>query len=279
MSKVLTKLRSSVGNMSAALQRIGNYILEQPDKVIFHTVTELAEASGSSEGSVIRFAHTAGYSGFQEFKLSLALDLAASGPVTNSYDGANSGLDDLIGPVAKNAVIAIEETTHLYEPETVREVAARILAADNVDVYGVGASNIIAQFFAYKFIRLGLRAEAFQDPHMATMSAANLDAKSVAIGVSSSGSTIDTLTALGAAKDAGAFTVAVTNRLSSPLSKLAAKSLVASPPESPLTGGNTYAKISQLLVLELLFTAMMQKQGGHHRAVERTAKAVVDKSI
>lgn len=265
--------------MSAALQRIGNYILDQPDKVIFHTVTELAEASGSSEGSVIRFAHTAGFSGFQEFKLSLALDLAASGSVTNSYDVSTNGLDDLIGPVAKNAIIAIEETTHLYEPDILREVAARVLAADQVDVYGVGASNIVAQFFAYKFIRLGLRAQSFQDSHMATMSAANLNPKSVAIGVSSSGSTIDTLTALSAAKDAGAFTVAITNRSSSPLSKLAAKSIVASPPESPLTGGNTYAKISQLLVLELIFAAMMQKQGSHQRAVERTAKAVVDKSI
>lgn len=278
-SKVLTRIRSSLDNLSSTLRRIGSYVLDNPEKVIYHSVTELAEASDSSEGSVIRFCQATGFSGFQDFKLSLAVDLAAGSAVKRAYPSPDRDFLGATGETVRQAVAAIEETALLHDPEVVDAVATRLLAAEHIDVYGVGASGIIAAYLAYKLIRLGLPAQAVIDPHLAAMGAANLGATSVAVGVSSSGSTLDTIDSLQRAKDAGAYIVAVTNRLKSPLGKLADASLLGSPPESPLTGGSTFAKISQLLVIELLTGTMLKHSGLHQQAGARTARAVVRKSV
>lgn len=275
MSRLLTKLRASLPDLSPVLRRVAQYVLEHPDAVIYHSVTELAEATSSSEGSIIRFCQDLGFSGFQEFKLTLAVEFGPPGrPEQTAGAGAN-----LLEELAHHAAATLQETALLFEQEAFEEVAGRVAAASRVDVYGVGASGIVAQYFAYKLLRFGVVAQAYTDMHLGSMSATNLGAGAVAIGVSSSGSTIDTLQAVKAAKAAGAFTVAVTNRLMSPLAKVADRSLFASPPESPLTGGDVFAKLGQLLVLEGLTRLMLAADSRLEDDVRRTAQVVADRSM
>ncbi|MBX3142608.1 MAG: MurR/RpiR family transcriptional regulator [Trueperaceae bacterium] len=280
MSRLLTKLRASLHGLSPVLQRVARYVLDNPDAVIYHSVTELAEATRSSEGSIIRFCQDLGFSGFQELKLTLAVELDPPGrksappPTPGDHD-----FGGLMARLVEQAAAAAHETANLYEGEVTAEVAERLRAAERVDIYGVGASGVVAQYFAYKLLRLGLTAQAFTDLHLGSMSASNLSDRSVAIGVSSSGSTLDTLQALKAAKEAGAFTVAITNRLKSPLAKVADRSLFASPPESPLTGGDVFAKIGQLLLLEALARLMIEGNAELSESVRRTAHVVADRSM
>lgn len=278
MSKVLTRLRASLEDLSPVLRRVARYVLDQPGATIYHSVTELAEATQSSEGSIIRFCQDLGYSGFQEFKLTLAMELDPSdGPGARP---AQAGPPlHLIDRIAAQATTAVRETAGLFEEPVFRQVAGRLTGAKRVDVYGVGASGVIAQYFAYKLLRLGLTVQAFTDLHLGAMSGSNLTPGAVAIGISSSGSTLDTLQALKAASAAGAYTVAVTNRLKSPLAKLADQSLLASPPESPLTGGDVFAKVGQLLVLEALVRIMVGEDEGLNDAIQRTAHVVADKNL
>lgn len=278
MSKVLTRLRASLDDLSPVFKRVAQYVLDHPDQAIYHSVTELAEATHSSEGSIIRFCQDLGYSGLQEFKLTLAVELS---PRQRGGDGraVEPSHANLMGRLAHHAAAAMNDTTNLYEPETFQDVARRLVSARRVDVYGVGASGVVAQYYAYKLLRLGLTVQAFTDLHLGAMSASNLRGDCVAIGVSSSGSTVDTLQALKAARDAGAYTVAVTNRMKSPLAKVADRNLLASPPESPLTGGDVFAKIGQLLVLEALVQLMGESDAHMADAVQRTAQVVADKSL
>ncbi len=281
MSRLLTKLRASLHGLSPVLRRVAQYVLDNPDAVIYHSVTELAEATRSSEGSIIRFCQDLGFSGFQELKLTLAVELDPPGRKNNVPKPASDSHDSgsLMARLVEQAAAAAHETANLYEGEVTAEVAQRLRAAERVDIYGVGASGVVAQYFAYKLLRLGLTAQAFTDLHLGSMSASNLDGRAVAIGVSSSGSTLDTLQALKAAKEAGAFTVAVTNRLKSPLAKVADRSLFASPPESPLTGGDVFAKIGQLLLLEALARLMIAGDADLSESVRRTAHVVADRSM
>lgn len=281
MSRLLTRLRASLDDLSPVQRRVAQYVLEHPDATIYHSVTELSEATRSSEGSIIRFCQDLGFSGFQEFKLTLAVELdppSRAQPVRPDAGGAE-GAANLMARLTDNAASAMLDTANLFEQDTFEAVAQRLAAAERVDIYGVGASGVVAQYYAYKFLRLGLTVQAFTDMHLGSMSASNLSAGCVAIGVSSSGSTFDTLQALRTAKEAGAFTVAVTNRLKSPLAKIADSSLFASPPESPLTGGDVFAKIGQLLVLEALSRLLVAGDEGLLDVVQRTARVVADRSM
>ena len=280
MSKVLTRLRASLEDLSPVLKRVARYVLDHPEVAIYHSVTELAEATQSSEGSIIRFCQDLGYSGFQEFKLTLAVELdpRRRGRRPARVDDDRGGAH-LMADIAEQAALTLRETANLFEERAFRDVADRLARARRIDVYGVGASGVIAQYFAYKLLRLGKTVQAFVDLHLGSMSASNLDADCVAIGVSSSGSTVDTLKALQAARAAGAYTVAVTNRLKSPLAKHADQNLLASPPESPLTGGDVFAKVGQLLVLEALVQTMVGADLALRDSEQRTAQVVADKSL
>ncbi len=271
---VLARLRATLPGLTPALGRIAEVALASPHKVLYSTVTELAEAASSSEGSVIRFCKDLGFSGFQDFKLALATDLAAS----QTAPRARNEPDNLVGEAVRHAQAAVRETGQLLELAAVEGVAARILAADRTDVYGVGASGMIAGYVHYKLLRLGLSVQIFTDPHLAAMSAVSLTEQSVAIGVSSSGSVIDTVAALRTARGTGAFTAALTNRAKSPLTAVSDVVLLASSPESPLTGGSVPSKIGQLLVLEVLFSALLERREGSSAFLQRTAESVVDKS-
>lgn len=270
----LARLRATVPGLTPALQRIAEYALEAPEKVIYHTVTELAEAAHSSEGSVIRFCKDLGFSGFQDFKLALATDLAAA-PRDKALN--IPGEQGIITAAVQHAQTAIRETAQLLELSQVEKVVAQVLSAERIDVYGVGASGVIAHYVEYKLLRLGLNVQAFVDPHLAAMSAARLTGASLAIGVSSSGSVIDTVYALQTARAAGAFTVALTNRAKSPMTATSSAVLLASNPESPLTGGAIPSKIGQLLVLDVLFSSLLSN-ADRLEAVQKTAGVVVDKS-
>lgn len=280
MSKVLTRLRASLEDLSPVLKRVARYVLDHPEAAIYHSVTELAEATQSSEGSIIRFCQDLGYSGFQEFKLTLAVELdprRRGGRPARADDDRDAS--HLMARIAEQGALTLRETSNLYEAQAFGEVAGRLAGARRIDVYGVGASGVVAQYFAYKLIRLGKTVQAFVDLHLGSMSASNLDGECVAIGVSSSGSTVDTLKALQAARTAGAYTVAITNRMKSPLAKHADQNLLASPPESPLTGGDVFAKIGQLLVLEALVQTMVGADVALRDSVQRTAQVVADKSL
>ena len=99
----------------------------------------------------------------------------------------------------------------------------------------------------------------------------------VALAVSSSGSTLDVVRAATLAKEAGAFLAAITNRTKSPLTALADVVLLASTPETPLTGGALASKISQLVIVDMLFETIADRDPAARDAIRRTAQSVTDR--
>ena len=72
---LLLRLRQSVDGYIRIQQKLGEFVLSDPAKVVYLTITELARESGTSEASVTRLCRTLGCKGYNEFKMALALDL------------------------------------------------------------------------------------------------------------------------------------------------------------------------------------------------------------
>lgn len=273
----LASLRSLGGHMTPALRKIADYVQENPEKLLYQTVVEVADGSGSSEASVIRFCRDLGFSGFQEFKLALASDLAASPVGLGPQDNPQTP-EEALEYVVHHCKQALEDTCRLVDLKLVNKAVDLILQAQRIDIYGVGASGVTAQDFAYKFMRLGYPTQGHPDAHMAAMAAATLDKKSLAIGITRSGTTIDTVKAMEIAKRSGAPTIVITQRTKSPVARFADVVLVTSVAETPLTGGSVTAKMGQLLVLDLLYTLVALRRKQAPEFIARTAAAVADRN-
>ncbi|MBW2066305.1 MAG: MurR/RpiR family transcriptional regulator [Deltaproteobacteria bacterium] len=59
-------------------KKVADCVLKDPDAVIISSITEVAERSGTSEPTVIRFCRKLGLRRFMELKLNLAGDLPAN---------------------------------------------------------------------------------------------------------------------------------------------------------------------------------------------------------
>ena len=272
----LSRLRAGLPHLTPALGRLAGVVLEVPREVVYQSVTELAEAAGVGEASVIRLCRDLGFKGFQDFKLALAADLAVRPHRGESADPTD--LESVLDGVTREAQGALGETRAMLRGAGLEPVLAALLQTDQLLVFGAGASNVTAQDFAYKFLRLGYHVLAPADAHLAAMTAATLPKNAVVIGITRSGSTLDTVRVLDLGKAAGTTTVVVTQRPKSPAAAAAKHTLLTAHPESPLTGGSISSKMGQLLLLDALFAALLTRRPDAEAQVAATARAVTDRN-
>lgn len=271
---LIASIRSRAPNMTRALQRVAHYALEDPQAVLYKSITELADDASSSEASVMRFCRELGFTGFQNFKLALAQELA-----THQQNSLPAISGDPVRDLVETARMALDETERLLDRRNIETVAQQLLQARHIEIFGVAASAITAQYLEYKLARLGLHSHIARDAHLATMAAATSDPSDVFFLVSSSGSTIDTVKIAQLAQARGARVIGITNRAKSPLAAACHSVLLASWPETPLTGGAFPSKISQLLIVDALAAYITKSSPERLVTIRDTAQSVTDRSI
>ncbi|WP_312887094.1 MULTISPECIES: MurR/RpiR family transcriptional regulator [Rhizobium] len=271
---LVASIRSRAPNMTRALQRVADYTLEDPQAVLYKSITELAEDAQSSEASVMRFCRELGFTGFQNFKLALAQELA-----TQSQTSVPISTGDPVQNLVETARTALDETERLLDRGIIQAVAQELLQAKHIEIFGVAASAITAQYLEYKLARLGVHSHIARDAHLATMAAATSNPADVYFLISSSGSTLDTVKIAELAHARGARVIGITNRSKSPLAATCTHVLLASWPETPLTGGAFPSKISQLLIVDALASYMTMAEPDRLITILDTAQSVTDRNV
>jgi DNA-binding MurR/RpiR family transcriptional regulator len=248
----LPRMRKEIDGMPEALSRIGKYIIDNPERVVRSSLAELAVLAQSGEASVVRFCKHLGYTGYRDLKIALTAELASQRTVRLKRVSHEGGLATLANRLGR----AIENTAQELDPGLLLRVAGQLKASRRIDIFGSGVSGIVAEMVAYRLMRVGLIAQAFQDATLAHEVITRIDNSCVAIGISELGLTPDTVRFLSGARAAGAFTVAITGRVSSPLTQNADAVLLAVAVDPPPTGGEMTAVPAKILVAEALANAI-----------------------
>src|SRR3954453_1471705 len=220
-ASLLIRLRGIKPSLSPAEDRVADIVLADARRAAGLTIIGLATAARTSETTVLRFCRRLGLPGYPQLRLALAEESAHPRTViTSGTDiSAKDTIDDIIAKVAFTDASAVEETAQQLDRDALAAAAAAIARAGRVDIYGIGASAVVGTDLQQKLHRIGIVAFAWNDPHIALTSATLLGPGDVAVGISHSGTTTETIEALSAARSTGAHTVAITNF---PLSRLAA---------------------------------------------------------
>ena len=275
----LARIRSAYSSLTPTEKRVADYCLQRPEEIIYLSVTQLGERCGVGESTIIRFSQAAGFSGYQDLKLNMALELAAriNSPASATLEAEDS-MEALIEKVAAMNMSAIRDTSQLINPDSLDKAVEEILKAKRLFFFGVGTSGITALDAQSKFLRIGFLAYALADSHLQIMSAAHVGPGDVCIGFSHSGSTKDTVDTMRLAKENGACTIAITDAVKAPIIEASHLVLLTGSTEDPLQGGSLRSKIAQVHVLDLLYTGVALRLGSE--AVElrkKTALSVVEK--
>ncbi len=259
----LVRIRSLLPGLARAEQRVAKVVLEDPAAVARRSITEVALAANTSETTVTRFCKAVGVGGYPQLRIALAADTARTEARTSRNLGGEIGPGDdlasVIGKVSFADARAVEETADQLDVAELQAVIDLVAEAGRVDVYGVGASAFVAADLQQKLHRIGRVSFAWSDTHIMLTSAAVLKPGDVAVGVSHTGATTDTVEALRVAREHGAVTVAVTNFPRSPITEVADHVLTTAARETTFRSGATASRIAQLTVIDCLFIGVAQR--------------------
>jgi DNA-binding MurR/RpiR family transcriptional regulator len=262
---IQSTIEATAASLSPSLRRIAEAIRQHPQIVLENTINQLAEACGTSVASVVRFCQAIGLSGYAQLRVALATELgkqsAQYGPSDYGADiTPTDSLEQAARKIAALELMAIDETVGTLDFAVMERVVDRCETASRILLYGIGASQFVADDFQHKLFRIGREAFAFHDPHEAWGAAALPIGGVVAIGISHSGETPETVKFLRVAKENGAHTVALTGVPGSALAAVAADTLLTQVRETTFRAGAMVSRIAQLALVDCLFTGIAQRR-------------------
>lgn len=261
---VLNRIETYQSQMPATMAKIAAVLIDDPKAPLNLSITELAERAGTSPASVTRFCRMIGYGGFSQLRVGIAEDVGRGGAkaawignIGRSF-GPDDPPDEIRNSLLNTHVASLQTTASVLDMSTAIRVAGKIVQARHLDVYGVGGSALTALETEVRLYRIGINVHPWSEVHNGLTSAAILDADCVAMGISNTGRTEETIQMLTVAKAAGAYTVAMTGNPDSPLAKIADDVLLVASPHGYLQPADLSARLCQLFVVDLLYLLVAQ---------------------
>ncbi|AIQ25790.1 transcriptional regulator [Paenibacillus sp. FSL H7-0737] len=278
---IFSSIHSKYNNLTNTEKKVADYVLENTRSVVYMSITDLADACDVGESSIFRFCKSLSYKGYQEFKIALAHSITVENEIPQLTDQIL--MDDTTEAVASKVlttnVSALNETYNLIDIQKINEAIDYMINAERVSFFGVGSSLITAMEAKIKFMRITNKTECLMDSHLQMMSAALMSNRDVAVIISYSGSTKDSIEVAKKAKERGAKVVSITRFEKSPLTSYSDLTLLCGANEGPLQGGSLSAKISQLYLLDILYVEYFKKTSEQSIINKETTAAAVSEKL
>lgn len=257
------RLREYYDEASTTEQAIIDYILNNPDQAAKMTIYKLAEATFSSPSSIIRLCKKNGFAGYKEFSKSLVYEQA----VRHNYRSKEIAdvtkadyIDEIVDKVTNKNILSLEETTDLLDFDILKKCVEMIYDCENFVLFGIGASLIVAKDAQLKFTRINKIAYVSEDWHTQLLMARNMTPKDVGIIISYSGQTKEMIECAKTAKKNKAQLISITKYGNAPIMDLADYNLYVAANEYAFRSGAMSSRISQLNLVDILYTAYMNMQ-------------------
>lgn len=272
----LKMIQNMMESLPASERKIAQYILENPESILNSTVNEIGIQSKTSGAAVIRLCKSLGLNGFQDLKVRIAADLVK--PKEQGYRDIEPGESffSIVHKTTSNSIQSIRDTEEIINYHELELAVHSLLSAQNVHLFGIGASNIIASDAQQKLLRIQKNATAFSDTHLVATLIANANKDDVVFGISYSGETQEVIKVMSLAKEQGVKTISLTKYGQSTVANLADIKLFTSySGEAPFRSGATSSRLAQLYLIDILFLSMatVQYEQTVH-SIDRTREAI-----
>jgi DNA-binding MurR/RpiR family transcriptional regulator len=270
LSGVLDRIAAIRKELPPTAGRIADFIVANAADVVHMSVTEVAERSASSEGSVIGLCQQLGARGFQQIKIALARDLVQPVQFIHEDLDPDDSIATVVEKIFRSDMQALLDTQKALDLDALTRAVSVIRKASRVELFGIGSAATIAEDANYRLLRIGVNSRATVDSHIQAITASLCTPDVAVITISHSGSTIETLTATKLAKEAGATTIVVTNFGRSPLLAHADIVLNTLARETQFRTEAMTSRIAQLAVIDALIAALALAD--YDRAVDTIGK-------
>ena len=259
-AEVTQKISEQLSSMRKSERKVAEYVLANPDEIIHMRIVDLATEAQVSEPTVVRFCRAVGCSGFQEFKLNLAQQLASSPSFGQIAVTETDTIAEYKRKVFDSTVDTLLNVRDKIDNRALEAAVTAMAAAKRVEFFGFGASGAVATDAQHKFFRLQLATAAHSDHHIQNMSAMSMEPGDVVVAISQSGRTKALLRSMGMAKDQGATVIGLAPS-GSPVAMQANIPLEVDVEEDIEIYTPLSSRIAHLVVIDVLAIGVAQRKG------------------
>ena len=284
MNSGILKINEYYKTFTKQEKKLADFLLKNINEASVLTISELSKESGVSCSTINRFAITLGYKGFKEFIRDMYHE-ANSLPVQenvyeiNHENPLNMDIDTVIKVVCNLNIESIRNSLMMLEETKVLKAIEAIHKAPRVVVYALSGSVAPALDLKFKFQRLGINCEVYDNPHSLILSATTLKSKDVVIALSYTGETKEILDALKYVKENGAKIIGITMVGNNSLSKICDICIEHSSVDKGLRTYSTRSRVVQENIIDILYIGLCTKRKGFlERCYSLFAKDKEDKN-
>ncbi len=259
-AELTQKIRDTIDNMRKSERKVAEYVLGNPADIIHMRIVDLATQADVSEPTVVRFCRAIGCEGFQDFKLSLAQQLASSPSFGQIAVTDTDPIADFTHKVFDSTIDTLLQVRDKLDPEVLDKAVTALCNANRVEFYGFGASGAVAADAQHKFFRLQLATAAHSDHHIQNMSAMSMQPGDVVVAISQSGRTKALLYSMEMVKQMGGIVIGLAPS-KTPVIKNASIPIEVDVEEDIEIYTPLSSRIAHLVIIDVLAIGVAQRKG------------------
>lgn len=168
-NSIIQILKDRYAGFTDSQKKIGRYILDHYETVVFMSAVELSKAVGVSDVTVIRFVRSLGFDGFVDFKKSLRegsriFDTPAAW-LSQTLDSIGSKTE-INREIYQNDLDNLSRLMADLDQEVIDKIVRTIYTVKTVYVFGMGTSAMIAAWLALHLRRMGFNTVAASEDNL-----------------------------------------------------------------------------------------------------------------
>ena len=273
VSALLIKIDTMRKSLSETERKVADYILEQPNEVIYLSITDMAARCGVSDATVVRLCKRLRMHGYQELKVSLAQDIVSPLERIHEAVSEDDSCGEVMSKVFQTTIQALQYTERIVNRQQLEQTVAALDEAQRIAILGMGNSAAVAKDLQHKLLRLGLNATAYDDNHLSRIVCTYLQQGDVCVCISHSGSSRDVVDAARMAHDHGVKVISLTGVGRSPLSEMADIRLETASQEAQYHILALASRIAQYALIDSIYTSLaikrQESKGEYQQDIER----------
>jgi len=263
-NEILSEIRARIGSLPQIQQQIAAYIIEHPQDVVRMSISHLAMQTGAkSEASIVKFYRSLGFSGYHDFKVTLATQIAGRS-FQNPDDDTQINVDDGISTIRKKIFVSsihvLEENNASIDDEVLKKTIDVLENAKRVIILGYGTSAVAAYDLFVKLSRMGIDCHFSLDSHVNALILADPHEGDVLFAISYSGESRDVVMQAERVKGLAKI-IALTGESDSPLAEIADICIAVRSFETAYRIDAMVSRMVQITIIDILFTSLAVRGG------------------
>lgn len=261
---ILEVTRTLRSGLRKSDRKVADLLLESPQRVLNATVAETANMAEVSQPTVIRFCAAIGCEGFQDLKIRLAQSLALGTPATHSAITDDDTPEEVATKIFDYTISSLDWARHALNMEQMNAAVDLIVKATHLELFGFGASAIVAQDLQQKFPLFGIPCNATMDSHQQLMAASMMKPGSVAVAISNTGQTLSIVELARLAQEQGAKVISMTGSTQTALFDYSDVVINVETLDNTDLFTPTTSRIAALVAADILSTLVARQLGVPH---------------